>query len=237
MKQLRIIIIAFILITAGVFIYLTAGNNPEVLLFERIRVTDQHQAGLILLICAFTLLSTLAGLPVFYLSLALGFLLNFVPALLICWGMNLVSVMASFYMVRSTFSTYFIKRYGQKKLIRRINKRIHKYGSWTVVFSRAIYIIPTSVINFSFPLSSISTPAYLLGTAIGLVPECLINVLTGFLIKREVILLSSPQQNTLQALMIGGFIVLTALIFILLRIRQQRKKKFRKLKVIPYEGQ
>lgn len=236
MKRLRIIIIAFILIAAGLFIFLTAGTDPQTLLFDRIPATGREHTGLILVIIAMILLSTLAGLPVFYLSLAMGFLLKFTPAMLICWGVNLVSVMATFYMVRFAFSSYFTERTGRKKLIRRINKRIHRYGPWTVVFSRSIYIIPTNIINFSFPLSSISPPVYLLGTALGLIPECLINVLTGYLIKHEVILLSSAEPRMWQALVIGGFILLFALVFILLRIRQHRRKKFRKLKVIPYEG-
>jgi uncharacterized membrane protein YdjX (TVP38/TMEM64 family) len=235
-KLLRIIIIAFILISAGIFIFLTRGSGPETLLLDRIQVSDQHRAALILLICAFILLSTLTGLPVFYLSLSMGFLLAFTPAMLICWVVNLVSIMATFFMVRSAFSSYFRERYGKKKLIRRINKRIGKYGPWTVVFSRAIYIIPTNIINFSFPLSAISVPSYFLGTVVGLIPECLINVLTGYLIKHEVILLSSPEPRTWQTVVIGGFILLCVLIFILLRIRQQRRKKFKKLKFIPYEG-
>ncbi len=234
MKQLRIIIIAFILITVGTFIYLTAGSDPETLLFERIMVMDQHHVYLILLICAFTLLSTLTGLPLFYLSMALGFLLNFTPALLICWAVNIVAVMATYYMVRFTFTAYFMERYGKKKLIRRINKRIQKYGVWTVVFSRGIYIIPTNIINFSFPLSSISTRSYFIGTIFGLLPECLLNVLTGYLIKHEVILLSAPETRNWQALVIGGFIVISILVFILLRIRQSRRKKFKTLDVIPY---
>ena len=236
MKQLRFIIIAFILITVGLFIYLTAGNDPETLLLDRILVMDQHHIYLVLLLCAFTLLSTLSGLPIFYLSLALGFLLNFTPAILICWFVNIVSVMATFYMVRFAFTTYFREKYGKKKLIRRINKRIESYGPWTVVFSRAIYIIPTNVINFSFPLSNISTRSYLLGTTLGLIPECLLNVITGYLIKHEVILLSAPETRTWQALVIGGFILLFTLIFILLRIRQRRKKKFTALKAIPYKS-
>jgi len=232
-KQFRIIIIAFILITIGAFIFLTAGTDPESLLFERILVMDRHNIYLVLLICVFTLVSTISGLPIFYLSLAIGFLLNFTPALLICWGVNIVAVMGAYYMVRLAFSSYFQERYGKKKLIRRINKRIQKYGLWTVVFSRGIYIIPTNIINFSFPLSNISTRTYFLGTVIGLIPECLLNVLTGYLIKHEVILLSAPETRTWQALVIGGFIVLFTLAFILLRIRQNRRKKFRKLKAIP----
>ncbi len=48
-------------------------------------------------------------------------------------------------------------------------------------------IIPTNMINFSFPLSNISARSYFLGSVIGLIPECLLNVLTGTLIKHEVI--------------------------------------------------
>ena len=170
MKQLRIIIIVFILLTAGIFIWLTAGSDAQSLLFERIMISDQRIILLVLLISALTLLSTLTGLPIFYLSMAIGFLLNFFPAMLICWGLNILSVMASFFMVRSAFTGYFRGKYGEKKLIKRINKRIGKYGLWSVVFSRSIYIIPTNVINFSFPLSNISTRSYLVGTVIGLIP-------------------------------------------------------------------
>ena len=235
MRQLRIIIIAFILITVGIFIYLTAGSDPETLLFERIMVMDERTTLLVLLICAFILLSTLTGLPVFYLSLALGFLLNFTQALIISWVVNIMAVMATYYLVRFAFTSYFMERYGKKKLLRRINKRIQKYGLWTVVFSRAIYIIPTNIINFSFPLSTLATRSYFMGTVMGLLPECVLNVLTGYLIKHEVILLSAPETRTWQALVIGGFMVVFILILLLLRIRQNRRKKYKMLKAIPYK--
>ena len=235
MKALRIVIIAIIVLVIGAFVWITAGSDAQSLLFERIMITDQGVVFLVLLLSALTLLSTSTGLPILYLSMAIGFLLNFTPALLICLAVNLMSVMATFYLVRKAFTDYFREKYGQKKLIQRIDKRIGKYGLWTVVFSRGIYIIPTNVINFSFPLSSISPRAYLMGTAIGLVPECLINVLTGYLIKHEVILLSAPETRTWQALVIGAFILLFVLAFILLRVRQNRRRKFKTLKQIPYQ--
>lgn len=234
MRLLRIIIIAFILITVGIFLYLTAGTDAETLLFERILVLDQRTMLLVLLICSFTLFSTLTGLPILYLSIALGFLLHLTPALLLCWAVNFISVVATFFLVRFAFTSYFEERYGQKKLIKRINERIEKYGLWTVVFSRGIYIIPTNVINFSFPLSNISNRTYLLGTLVGLLPETVLNVLTGYLIKHEVILLSAPETRTWQALVIGGFIVLFIVAFILLKIRQKRRRKFSALKQVPY---
>lgn len=236
MRQLRIIIIVFILLTAGAFIWLTAGSDAQSMLFERIMLSDQRIISLVLLISALTLLSTLSGLPVFYLSMAMGFLLNVTPALLICWGVNILSVMSAYFMVRSAFIAYFREKYGEKKLIKRINKRIAKYGLWTVVFSRGIYIIPTNIINFSFPLSNISTRSYLLGTIIGLVPECLINVLSGYLIKHEVILLSAPETRNWQAAIVGAFILLFLLVYFLLKIRQKRRRKFHTLKKIPFES-
>ena len=220
----------------GAFIWLTAGTDAQSLLFERIVLTDQRIVFLVILICALTLLSTLSGLPILYLSMGIGFLLNFTPAMLICWGVNVLAVMASFFMVRSAFTEYFRKKYGEKKLIKRINKGIGNYGLWSLVFSRAIYIFPTNLINFSFPLSSITTRSYLLGTMIGLIPECVINVLAGYLIKHEVILLSTPETRTWQAGIIGAFILLLLLASILLRIRQIRRKKFRALKGIPFEN-
>jgi len=235
-KLLRIIIIVLILVAVGIFIWITAGSNPEELLLERLTMADQHQTYAVLILCAFILLSTLTGLPIFYINLAMGFIISFTPALLISWGMNLISVMLTFYMVRILFSGYFQERYGKKKLIRRINKRIEKYGLWTVVFSRGIYIIPTNIINFSFPLSKINPRPYLLGTSIGLLPEVLITVLTGNLLKHEIILLSSSETHSWQALIIGAFILLSALILILLRIRQNRRKKLKLPKAVPYEN-
>ena len=236
LKQLRIIIIALILVTAGTFIYITAGSDPETLLFERIMVTDQRTVLMILLICAFTILSTLTGLPIFYLSMGMGFLLHFTPALLICWIVNILAVMATFYMVRFTFTSYFQERYGEKKLIRGMNSRIQKYGMWSVVFSRSIYIIPTNMINFSFPLSRIPARSYFLGTLFGLIPECMLNVLTGYLIKHEVILLTSPGERTWQVLLVGGFILAFALLFIFLRIRHRKRKQYKAFEAIPDEN-
>jgi hypothetical protein len=50
-----------------------------------------------------------------------------------------------------------------------------------------------------------------------------------------VILLSAPETRTWQALIIGAFILLSVLAFILIRMRQNRRKNFIALEQIPYE--
>ena len=236
MKTLRIIIIAFIILTVGSFVWFTSGIEPESFLLEQMQHIEQHQVYFVLVILLLTILSTLAGLPVFYFGMALGFLMPFLPAMLMAWGINLLAVIATFYMVRLAFYTYFKKKYGEKKMIRSINRRIKKYGIWPVVFSRSIYIIPTNIINFSFPISKISARQYVWGTAIGLVPEVLLNVITGYLIKHEVILLTSDERQTWQILVIAGFLVFFTLLFVFLRLRQKRIKEFSRLKeIVPME--
>ncbi len=235
MKLLRFLIIFIIILGTGLFIWLTAGNEPEALLMERMDGAHEKLLSLVLLLSVFTLLSTLAGLPVFYIALTMGFLLHLGPALLLAWTINLLSVTVTFFMVRLAFHDYFQEKIGKRKLISRINKRIQKYGLWTVVISRGIYILPTVLINYSFPLSRIRPRAYILGTAIGLVPECLINVLSGYLIKHELVLLSSPETRNWQALVVGIFILITLLTLVGLRLRQNQRKKFDKLKAVPYK--
>lgn len=233
MKFLRITIITVILLIVGSFIILTSGNDPQQLLLKSMEYLESHIFYLVLVIFTLTLLSTLAGLPVLYLSVALGFFIPYLPALALAWVIHLFSVMTTFYMIRRVYSDYFRNKYGGKKMIRRINKRIRKYGFWTVALTRSVYFIPTNIINFSFPLSRITARQYLAGTMTGLIPECLINVTTGYLLKHQLMLLDSPQQNLLRIVLIGIYLMLMVALFLFLRYRKNRTEKSRLKKIIP----
>jgi uncharacterized membrane protein YdjX (TVP38/TMEM64 family) len=224
MRFLRIAIIIIIVAVLGTFIYLSAESDPQQLLFNLLEQWESNYTWIILIIFAIILFSTLTGLPVLYLSVALGFFMGYLPGLALAWVFNFLAVMASFYMVRSLYSAYFKKRYGRKKLIQRINNKISKYGFWTVAVTRSVYFIPTNIINFSFPLSKISTPQYVIGTMLGLIPESLINISTGYLLKHEMMLMHDPQQNILKILVIGASLILMMGAFIFFRYRKNRSK-------------
>ncbi len=235
MRVLRIIIVILILIALGTFFWLTAGSDPETLLLDRLLVLTRTWSILCSARCLHPAQHPDGSAHILPLP-GHGFSAQFYsgPAHLL-GGEYCGRHAPPFTWCDLLSQHYFQEKYGYKKLIRRINKRIQKYGLWSVVFSRGIYILPTNMINFSFPLSNITARTYLAGTILGLLPECLINVLTGYLIKHEVILLSSPESDTWQALVIGGFILLFALVFILLRVRQNHRKKFKSIQAIPYK--
>ena len=233
MKFLRITIITVIALIMAGFVIFATQNDPQKQLLASMEFLAAHHIYLILAIFFLTLISTLTGLPVLYLGVALGFFIPYLPALALAWTIQLFAVMTTFFMVRRVYYAYFRKRYGEKKLIRRINMRIRKYRFWTVAVTRGVYFIPTNIINFSFPLSRITTRQYLVGTMTGLIPECLINVTTGYLLKHQLMLLDSPQQNLQKIVLIGTYLLLMATLFLFLRNRKNRADKSRLKKIIP----
>ena len=233
MKLLRIIIIVLILLIFGGFCFIALKNDPQSILHELLENHNNDLIWIILTILGLILVSTLTGLPVLYFSIALGFFMNYLPSLLISWSFNLLAILITFLMVRKVFSSYFMNRYGNRKIIRNINVRIRKYGFWTVAMSRGMYVIPTNIINFSFPLSKIPTKQYLLGTMIGLLPESLINVTTGYLLKHQLLLLDSPRQNLLKILIIGIFLFLMSAGILFINYRRKKVKKARMNEIVP----
>lgn len=233
MKLLRITVIVVIAAILGGFFYTTSGTDTQQLVLDSMEGWSTHHFWLILAVFGLTILSTLTGLPVLYLSIALGFFMTYLPALVLSWAINLLAVMLTFLFIRKLYSDYFKKKYGNRKLIKRINKRIRKHGLWTVAVTRSIYFIPTNIINFSFPLSRISGRQYLAGTMIGLVPESLINVTTGYLLKHELLLLDAPQENLVKIVVIGASLALMIPVLLFFRYRKRRNKRIRLNEYVP----
>lgn len=221
MKLLRVLLLIIILSSIAVFCYFSFQSDTRVLLLEFLEVHAGRHLWLVLILFALILLSTITGLPVFYFGIAFGFFFPFIPALFFTWLFGLVSIIAIFLILRSVYASYFIEKYGTKKVIKKVNAKIEKHGFWTVAISRSIYIIPTNLINFVFPLSKISGRQYVLGTMAGLVPESLINVLTGLLLKQQLFLLTSAQQNLLKTAIIGAALGVMAIVLVFIYYRRR----------------
>lgn len=233
MKFARIAVIVIVFVSVILFSWYTAGTDTRQLVIGSLEAWEEHLHWIILVVSGLIVVSTLAGLPVLYLSIALGFFLPWLPAMAVAWTINLLAVMATFIMVRRLYYVYFRKKYGDKRIIRGINRRIGKYGLWTVAVTRAVYFIPTNIINFSFPLSRITLRKYMTGTMIGLVPESVINVGTGYLLRHEILLLEDPGNNFWQIVFIAAVLLLITALLIFLRYRKKRNARIRLGEVVP----
>ncbi|MCF8224455.1 MAG: VTT domain-containing protein [Bacteroidales bacterium] len=229
----RITIVIIILLFLGGFFMISAEYDLQSELIQFLEKLETAYIWIVLIIFGLTLFSTLAGLPVLYLGVALGVFIPYLPAVGIAWFISLISVMTTFYMVKSVFSRNIKERYGSKKMMKKINKRIKKYGLWTVALSRSIYIIPTNIINFSFPLSRITLRQYFNGTMMGLIPESFINVTTGYLLKNQIILLTAPQKDLVSILISTAALAVIALVIVILYYRKRKVKKARINDIIP----
>jgi len=221
-----------LLFASGFFVF-TFDQEPGEILIQYLKQLESQQTLVVFIITAITIVSTLAGLPVLYLGVAMGFFIPFYPALAITWLINLMAVMTTYWLVQHVFADYFRNKYGKKKIIKKINKRIKTYGMWTVAVTRAIYIIPTNIINLSFPLSKITAKQYFLGTMIGLIPETLINVATGYLLKNQLILLNDEQRDALKFAGPGTGILLIALFLTIFYFRSRKKRKTGLEEIVP----
>ncbi len=233
MRFLRIAIVFIMLLFFGGFFYISSETDIQQVLIEFLQHSESHYLWIILIIFGICLISTISGLPVLYLSVALGFFFKFLHALALAWTINLLAILGTFLLVRGVYGEYFKGKYGKKKVISRINQRIRKYGYRTVAISRAVYFIPTNIINLSFPLSKIAFKQYAIGTMLGLVPESLINVTSGYLLKHEVLLMSSPEGNYVKIIIIAASILLIILVFILFRKRSKLTGKDKIDEIIP----
>jgi len=222
MRILRLLFILLLVSAVSVFVLLAVYHDPEQWLITNVENIVDQPLTLILIITAITIVFALTGLPVLYMSVALGYAFGFWKGLGLAWIINLVAVMTTFISVRYLFSDYFRKLAERKKIIERLNKGLDNYGPWYVAIARSIYIIPTNIINYGFALTSIKGRAFLAGTAIGLIPESLINVTAGALLKNELQGIVSGDISLVRIVVITGSLLLTLFLFLI--IRKLRRK-------------
>jgi len=222
MRILRLLFLLLLISAATAFFLLASSHDPEQWLFHTVELVGDNPLILILLIAILTISFTLTGLPVFYLSMVLGYVFGFAGGFILAWLINLLAVSITFVSVRYLFADYFRKLAGKRKFLGKLNAGLEKYGTWYVAISRAIYLIPTNIINYGFALTRIRGRDFLTGTAMGLLTESLINAGAGALIKKEIPIIDSD-ISLLRLLIIAGSVLLLLMLFLLFKRFQDRK--------------
>jgi uncharacterized membrane protein YdjX (TVP38/TMEM64 family) len=125
------------------------------------------------------ILLNITAIPRVFFTIFTGYVFGVVLGFIYSWIATMAGLVITFVMVRYLFRDSFEKRFGSKKIVEKINDNLDKNGIWTVVFLRAIYVVPSSVLNYSFGFTKIKTSSYLIGSAIGFIPVVLFNVWAG----------------------------------------------------------
>lgn len=124
----------------------------------------------------------LAGLPTLFFSVLAGYLYGMYEGMALAWGGMTIGLFASFIWGRYLFRDHFIKQFGDKKIVVKLENMLQKYHVWAVVFTRASFIFPYNILNYAYSITSIRTSTYLIGSFLGILIPTLIMVYTGHLL-------------------------------------------------------
>lgn len=180
-----------ILIAVCIFVFYKFGFN-DYLTAENISSTCDYLVtnfGIFIpfVLVALYILFNIIGFPTMYFSMLLGYLYGinssgFVIALFIAWlGMTL-GIVASFINSRYLFRDIFIKKFGETDIVKKLETEIQKKKFITVLMTRLFFIIPYNAQNYAYGLTSINFSTYIVGTALGILPITIMNVMFGRLL-------------------------------------------------------
>ncbi len=142
--------------------------------------------GLLYLIIIHIVLN-ITAIPRVFFTIFAGYVYGIFIGFLFSWIATMAGLIVTFLMVRYLFRESFDKKFGSKQVVEKMNNQIDKYGIWIVVFFRAIYVVPSSILNYSFGFTKIKTKTYFLGSAIGFIPVVLVNVWAGSALTNQVL--------------------------------------------------
>jgi len=182
----RIIFILLIIVSIVLFYYFklnkyfTYQNVLQVKMF----ILNLSFFGPLIIILLFISLN-LMGIPnVFFVFLS-GYLYGLYYGLLLGWIGTILGFTFSFIAVRYLFQDIFIKKFGNNKIVLRIEKYTEKYKAWSVLFFRLVFAIPYSIQNIAYGLTKINFFVYFFISVVGCIPQTVIFVLLGDLLSKE----------------------------------------------------
>lgn len=123
------------------------------------------------------IVATVVFLPKNVLSIAAGLIFGLPAGALLVWASAMVGAGMAFWIGR------LLGRDGVARLaghhLRRLDRLVQRHGVAAVLVVRLIPVIPFTVVNYGSALTAVRFPAYLLATALGIVPGTITHVAVG----------------------------------------------------------
>lgn len=157
-------------------VILFAGNLNQVVRLIRSWGVAAPLMSLILMI----LQAIVAPLPAFLVTAANGMIFGNIWGALLSWTGALMGALTSFYIARLFGNVAAEKIIRNRKVVDFIRRAGEKRGFYVILFSRLLPFISFYLVSFMAGLSGIRPLAFILGTAIGMLPATIIYTLFGY---------------------------------------------------------
>jgi len=218
--------ILFVLIIAVLIILFYFFKLDKYFTYQNIQVVKDFIISLsflgpLIIIILFVGLN-LIGMPnVFFVFLS-GYLYGFYYGFILGYIGTILGFTFSFISVRYFFRDLFLKKYGENKLVLKIEKYTEKYKAWSILFFRVIFAIPYSIQNIAYALTKINFFVYFIFSLIGSIPQTLTFVVLGFLLSSGRINLA--QFKNIFLIIVIIITVISSVYFTYLFIKSKIKK-------------
>jgi uncharacterized membrane protein YdjX (TVP38/TMEM64 family) len=184
-KQIFRVFLVSAIFVALIGFYFT--DIPQIFNLDKFQDFIQEYSNIYLSLFLFLgcIIFTILSLPTWYFIVACGYLWGIMYGILIAHLILFISISVTFYLYRRNFRTDRIRKLENNKWIAKINNGLKQEEFFTILITRAVYIIPYNLQNFVYAISSIDTKKYILGSFIGSIPVTIINVSAGYFFTKE----------------------------------------------------
>ena len=183
-KKYIILIFVFAIILA--FYYIFENNLLQYLALDNIEKLKNIliSYGIItpLVMILLMIIGNILGISTVTFSILSGYLYGLFYGFLLAWIGVIIAFTIVFINSRYLFHDFFIKVFKKNILVQKVESYIVKYNIWAAIILRAVYVIPSGILNYAFSFTSIKLSNYVVGSAIGFIPVISINVSFGYLI-------------------------------------------------------
>jgi uncharacterized membrane protein YdjX (TVP38/TMEM64 family) len=156
-------------------VILIAGNLDQVVNLIRSWGVAAPLMSLLLMVMQ----AIVAPLPAFLVTGANGMIFGPVWGAVLSWGGALMGALTSFYIARLVGGAVLGKVIHNQKTAEYIRRMGGKRGFYLVLFSRLLPFISFDLISYMAGLSGIRPLAFILGTALGMLPATIVYTLIG----------------------------------------------------------
>jgi uncharacterized membrane protein YdjX (TVP38/TMEM64 family) len=221
-KNLQIVFFIVIVITISLFFYFDLHKWLRVEHIETVKTyfLDLNAIAPLYMVLLYILFN-LAAIPRVFFTIFSGYVFGLFYGFLFAWLATLAGLIVTFISIRYLFRKKFEEKFGDKEIIGKLNKQVEKHGIFIVIFLRAIYIFPSTVLNYSFGFTKIKTGTYLLGSAIGFIPVVFVNVYAGYQIGQNLNMI-----NEINYYYLFGIITAVTIIAFLIKNQINKRKPF-----------